>query len=139
MAQFNGTPLLCSSMSFEVRCMLSTPVKFDVGYKAPSEAKRIQQPYASCSQIPNHQPIYEEALTLAKDFRTSKRACFLNRITLNRSKSVKARLRSFCRRFLAHALSCHFASIPAFSHCFLTTPVRAPRGSFSRTKGVRIS
>ena len=60
-------------------------------------------------------------------------------MTLNLSKSVRAFLRSFWLRFLAHALSCHFASIPAFSHCALTTPVRAALGSFSRTSGVRMT
>ena len=94
----------------------------------------------SRSQSQIHPAIYFAAdLTLANDFRTSKRDCFLNLITLNRSKSVNARLRSFWLRFFAHVLSCHFSSMPAFSHCFLTTPVRAPRGSFSRTKGVRMS
>ena len=125
-------------MSFEVH-MLYTPVTIDVGYKAPYEAKESSNPMQSCSQSQIHPSPYEAALTLANDFRTSKRACFLNLRTLNRSKSVRARLRSFWARFLAQALSCHFASIPAFSHSALTTPVRAARGSFSRTRGVRMS
>jgi hypothetical protein len=70
--------------------MLVTPVDVDVGYKSPK--KQIMQ---LCSHSPNTSNPYAEALTLANDFRTSKRACFLNRRTLNRSKSVNARLRSF--------------------------------------------
>lgn len=91
-----------------------------------------------CSHSYAVYPYFAAALTFASDFRTSNRACFRNLMTLNRSKSVRARLRSFWARFFAHALSCHFSSIPAFSHAFLTAPVRAPRGNFSRTKGVRM-
>lgn len=120
--------------------MLITPVKIDVGYKAPGEAKESSNPMQSCpSVLKSVLSIYAEALTFANDFRTSKRACFFNRMTLNRSKSVNARLRSFWTRFLAHALSCHFASISAFFHAAATTPVREARGRFSRTRGVRMS
>ncbi len=93
------------------------------------------QPYSQSYAV---YPYFAAALTFANDFRTSNRACFRNLMALNRSKSVRARLRSFRARFFAQALSCHFSSIPAFSHAFLTVPVRAPRGKFLRTNGVRI-
>lgn len=118
--------------------MLLTPVKFDIGTKLPEKQRN---PATQCSHARNPKSViyFADALIFANDFLTSKPACFFNLMTLNRSKSVKARLFSFWLRFLAHALSCHFPSIPAFSHCDLTTPVRAPRGSFSRTRGVRMS
>ena len=127
-----------SFRSFICSRRLSKP---DVGYKAPrkaNECSNLMQSHAHPNPV--HQLIYfAAALTFANDFRTSKRACFLKRITLNLSKSVRARLFSFCVRFSAHALSCHFASIPAFSHCAFTTPVLAARGSLARIKGVRMS
>lgn len=126
-------------MSFEVLSYALDACQIRRRIQSSQRSKGIQQPMQSYAQSQIRHPVYfAEDLTVANDFRTSKRACFLNRITLNRSKSVKVRLRSFCLRFLAHALSCHFASIPAFSHAFFTTPVRAPRGSFSRTRGVRM-
>src|SRR3569833_883495 len=79
--------------------------------------------------------VYAEALTLASAFRCSKRRCFFNRMTLNRSKSVRFFRRSARSRVLAQLVSSHFSSILAFSHADLTVPVLAPRGSFSMTKG----
>ena len=79
--------------------------------------------------------VYAEALTLARALRCSNRRCFLRRMTLKRSKSVRALRRSPCSLRLAQLLSFHLASIPAASQNFLTVPVRAPRGSFSITKG----
>jgi hypothetical protein len=58
-------------------------------------------------------------------------------MTLKRSKSVSDARRSCWSCFLAQLLSLHLASTPAASHAFLTAPVRAPRGSFSITIGVR--
>lgn len=124
--------------------MLLTPVFLDVGYKVPSEAKESSIPMHSMLAKPqNHSTFpapslyFDAVFALAEATRTPKRVDFLNRRTLNRSKSVRARLRSTWTLFLAQALSCHFASIPAFSHAFWTAPVRAPRGSFARTRGVR--
>ena len=110
------------------------------GIRAQGLRFRIRaQPCISLDSPSPNPPIYlAAALTLARDLRTSKRACLRRRRTLKRSKSVSARLRSFWARFLAQADSCHLASIPAFSHAALTAPVRAPRGSFSRTSGVRM-
>ena len=78
---------------------------------------------------------YAEAWTLARALRCSNRRCFLRRMTLNRSKSVRAFRRSPCSFLLAQLLSFHFASMPAFSHAALTVPVRAARGSLGMTKG----
>lgn len=104
----------------------------------PYQAKKPSNPCA-IMLAPRPFLIYLPALILANDFRTSNRACFLNLRTLNRSKSVKARLFTFWALFLAHALWLNCASMPAFSHCVLIAPDRAPRGSFSRTKGVRMT
>ncbi len=72
-----------------------TPVIFDIAYRAPVEAE-TQQPNAAVLTLQNAvYPFFAAALTIASDFRTSNLACFRNLITLNRSKSVRARLRSF--------------------------------------------
>lgn len=107
-------------------------------YKASGLEFQHNPAFVLDSPSPNP-PIYlAAALTLARDLRTSKRACLRSLRTLKRSKSVSARRRSFWARFLAQADSCHLASIPAFSQAALTAPERAPRGSFSRTSGVRM-
>jgi len=80
---------------------------------------------------------HAEALILASALRSSNRLCFFNRMTLNLSKSVRDRRRSCCSCFFAQLPAFHFESISAFSHALLTAPVRAPRGSFSMTRGVR--
>ncbi|KAA8569301.1 hypothetical protein EYC84_000958 [Monilinia fructicola] len=87
------------------------------------------------SQI-SHYQIYAAAI-LALATLTWNPARFLNLKTLNRSKSVKAALLACFSRFCAHGLCCHNFSIPAFSHSFLTTPVRAALGRPLRTRGVR--
>ncbi len=61
--------------------------------------------------------------------------CFLSLITLNLSKSVRARLFCLRSRFFAHALSSHFLSTSSFSHAFLRAPVPSARGSFGITMG----
>ncbi len=76
-------------------------------------------------------PVYAEALTLARAFLSSNRRCFLSRMTLNRSKSVSALLRSVWSFRFAHLLSFHLASMPDFSHAAFRVPVRTARGSFS--------
>lgn len=81
--------------------------------------------------------IHAAARTLTRALRSSNRLCFFNRMTLKRSKSVSDWRRSCWSCFLAQLPSCHFASIPAASHAFLTVPDRAPRGSLSTTIGVR--
>lgn len=127
------------------------------GDKQPSSRDRRRQTAASrCQAAGSHHPpfhavschafamplnvvfvVYAEALTLARALRCSNLRCFFRRRTLNRSKSVRLRRFSFWSLDLAQLLSFHLASISAFSQNFLTTPVRAARGSFSMTKGAR--
>lgn len=94
------------------------------------ERDRLYQNQSS-SFVPSSPKVYAEALTLARAFRSSNRRCFLNRMTLNRSKSVSAFLRSVWSFLLAHLLSFHLASISAFSHAFFSVPVRTARGSLA--------
>lgn len=81
--------------------------------------------------------VYAEALTLARALRSSNRRCFLSRITLKRSKSVRPFLLWICSRFLAQLLSFHLASISFFCQSFLTAPFREPRMSPSTTNWER--
>ncbi len=81
-------------------------------------------------------PAHAAALILASALRSSKRRCFFNRRTLNRSKSVRDWRRSCFSCFFAQLVSAHLESISAFSQAALTAPVRAPRGSFSIVSGV---
>jgi len=83
--------------------------------------------------------IYAADLSLAAAFRTSKRLCFFNTITLNLSKSVNSRLLSRLALFLAHAVSAHFDSTPSFSQTLVRAPVPAPRGRDDRTMLVRVT
>lgn len=71
--------------------------------------------------------VYAEALTLARDLRSSNRRCFLRRRTLKRSKSVRAFLRWFCSRFLAQLDSFHLASISDLVHSCFRVLWRLPR------------
>lgn len=58
-------------------------------------------------------------------------------MTLKRSKSVSALRLAILSLFFAHALSPNFLSTSVASQIFLTTPVRAARGSLGMTIGVR--
>lgn len=80
---------------------------------------------------------YAEALTLARALRSSKRRCFFKRMTLKRSKSVRADRFVCTSRFLAQLEFFHFWSISDFSQNFLTVAVREPRGRPARTKSDR--
>jgi len=63
--------------------------------------------------------------------------CFFNRITLNRSKSVKFLLLCCCSLFFAHDDSVHCLSISAFSQALATGVVPAALGSFGIIIAVR--
>lgn len=63
--------------------------------------------------------------------------CFLNLMTLKRSKSFNALRLAILSLFFAHALSPNFFSTSVASQIFLTAPLRAPRGSLGMTMGVR--
>lgn len=69
---------------------------------------------------PMQETHYAEALILARALRSSKRCCFLRRMTLKRSKSVRPFLRATWARFLAQFVSFHLVSISDFSHCFFS-------------------
>lgn len=72
--------------------------------------------------------IYEEALISVRAFLSSNLRCFLRRITLKRSKSVRAFLRATCWRFLCHAEFFQASSTPASIHISWSLARRAPRG-----------
>jgi len=71
-------------------------------------------------------------------FLTTSLLVFLATMVLNRSKSFSDFRFSTAVLFVAHVDLLHFSTIPSLVSCLRTTPVPAPRGSFSRRNGVRV-
>lgn len=109
---------------------------FCLPYPFPSQSNAAPTVLLTPMQVATTHP-YAEALTLARALRSSKRACFLRRMTLKRSKSESSFLLAICARFFAQLVFSHFLSISDFSHCFFSSAWRAPRFRFSTTRGDR--
>lgn len=119
-------------------CLSCHQIDAESSQLLPFAGCRINRSRSSrCSLKKTRLRAYAEALTLARALRSSKRRCFLRRMTLKRSKSVRADRFACTSLFLAQLEFFHFWSISDFSQYFLTVAVRVARGRPVRTKSVR--
>ena len=128
-----------NSSSKQSHMPVRQPSRLNDQASALSTACSRKVPCLLFAAMPRHHPITYAllALELARLFRTSNRACFLNTITLKRSKSLNCFLRAALAVDFAAGLLAHLLSTSNFAHAFSRPVWPMASGSFGSTMLVR--